>query len=487
MNCKHCNAELDEGVTLCPACGEENTIPEEKLSEEETVVEMPAEETSEETTKIQEGVKATPRKIALAVVAVVVVLAVLIAIVVSGLNKNQTDAEVSTEPTGAATEATGETEATEATIPADGNADDATCKGSYTVADEDAAAAADTVVATMGTAQLTNGELQTYYWMEVYNFLSSYGSYISAFGLDMTQPLDTQISAPDGALTWQQYFLSCALDSWMTYEALSMEAEAADFELGEMYQGYIDSLATDLDTVAANNGFADAQEMIVSNVGAGGTLEGYMNYMTSYYTGYGYFEHLYRSIMPTADEVQAYFAENEAKYAENGVAQDGSKLVDVRHILVMPQGGIEGEDGQMTYSESEWSICQASAQAILDQWLAGEATEDTFAVLANTYSEDPGSNTVGGLYEQVTQGQMVPAFDAWCFDETRQTGDTGLVQTNYGYHIMYFVGSQEAWYTYAEADLIYERASALVPDAVAKYEAEIDYSAIVLGLADLNA
>ena len=51
-----------------------------------------------------------------------------------------------------------------------------------------------------------------------------------------------------------------------------------------------------------------------------------------------------------------------------------------------------------------------------------------------------GSKYVGGLYTQVYQGQMVDAFNDWCFDASRQPGDTGIVETTYGYHVMYFVG-----------------------------------------------
>ena len=64
---------------------------------------------------------------------------------------------------------------------------------------------------------------------------------------------------------------------------------------------------------------------------------------------------------------------------------------------------------------------EQKAQDILDEWKAGAATEDSFAELANEYSEDPGSNTTGGLYEQVYQGQMVTEFNDWCFDPARQS------------------------------------------------------------------
>ena len=35
---------------------------------------------------------------------------------------------------------------------------------------------------------------------------------------------------------------------------------------------------------------------------------------------------------------------------------------------------------------------------------------------------------------------MVTNFNDWCFDASRKTGDTDIVESSYGYHIMYFVG-----------------------------------------------
>ena len=80
----------------------------------------------------------------------------------------------------------------------------------------------------------------------------------------------------------------------------------------------------------------------------------------------------------------------------------------------------------------------AEAEEILAEYEAGEQTAEAFAELAETYSSDTGSNTNGGLYEEVYQGEMVDSFNDWCFDESRQPGDTGIVESDYGYHIMYF-------------------------------------------------
>ena len=66
-------------------------------------------------------------------------------------------------------------------------------------------------------------------------------------------------------------------------------------------------------------------------------------------------------------------------------------------------------------------------------------TEDCFDALANEKADDNVTIAPGGLYEGIIPGQMVPEFEAWCFDANHKTGDYGLVQTEYGWHIMYFV------------------------------------------------
>ena len=38
---------------------------------------------------------------------------------------------------------------------------------------------------------------------------------------------------------------------------------------------------------------------------------------------------------------------------------------------------------------------------------------------------------------------MVSEFNDWIFDPARKAGDTDIVKTTYGYHIMYFVGQGE--------------------------------------------
>lgn len=122
--------------------------------------------------------------------------------------------------------------------------------------------------------------------------------------------------------------------------------------------------------------------------------------------------------------------------------------VNVRHILIQPESTTltEEDEGYDADVAAKKDAAKQKAEELLAQWQAGAATEDSFAALANENSSDTGSNTTGGLYEQVHQGEMVSAFNDWCFDAARKPGDTGIVETDYGYHIMYFVGTDAPYW-----------------------------------------
>jgi len=129
-----------------------------------------------------------------------------------------------------------------------------------------------------------------------------------------------------------------------------------------------------------------------------------------------------------------------------GVNDNAFALKNIRHILVAFEGGTTDEStGTTTYSEAEKIAAMEAAEELLAQWKAGEATEESFAALANEKSAD-GDGTTGGLYEDVYPGQMVDNFEAWAYEEGRKTGDTGVIESPYGYHVMYFVSDSDTNY-----------------------------------------
>jgi len=135
-------------------------------------------------------------------------------------------------------------------------------------------------------------------------------------------------------------------------------------------------------------------------------------------------------------------------------SRDDSSTNNVRHILVSGDGA------------------QEKAQALLDQWKSGEATEDSFAALARTESEDSGSAADGGLITNVhATSSYVESFRDWANDPSRKEGDTGLVESDYGWHVMYYAAGDPVWRMIADDTLRSDYYSNWVEEAQEGYEA----------------
>lgn len=131
-------------------------------------------------------------------------------------------------------------------------------------------------------------------------------------------------------------------------------------------------------------------------------------------------------------------------YLTETAHKDETKPVDVRHILVsFPDNGMDEKQQPKPVTEEQKAETQKKAQAIYDEFLQNP-TEENFEALAKSKSEDPGSKDNGGLYKQIASdgrtpdgATMVQEFTDWCHADGRKVGDSGIIKTTFGYHIMF--------------------------------------------------
>ena len=145
----------------------------------------------------------------------------------------------------------------------------------------------------------------------------------------------------------------------------------------------------------------------------------------------------------THEEGEEHSEDEEVEYEVTGfmvvlmqkIDKNDMKMVNVRHILI--ELDELGENATVKDEEAADLKAKTEAEELLEEFLNGEQTPERFGELATANTKDTGSVTTGGLYEDVYPGWAVEEFDAWCFEEGRQVGDTGIVKTENGYHVMY--------------------------------------------------
>ena len=117
---------------------------------------------------------------------------------------------------------------------------------------------------------------------------------------------------------------------------------------------------------------------------------------------------------PSQQEIQQYFTAHQSEYQVPEQAK-------ARHILIKVAAGADAKTD---------AAAKAKAEGLLKQIQGGA----NFADLAKKNSDDPGSKDSGGELGFTQRGRMVPAFDNAVF--TQKVGETKIVKTQFGYHIV---------------------------------------------------
>jgi len=146
---------------------------------------------------------------------------------------------------------------------------------------------------------------------------------------------------------------------------------------------------------------------------------------------YGITLQQYKSIILDLNLVGKYSKQEEDKiqltdadYQDAYKAIENADKVTVRHILIMT---VDSSNNPLPQDKQDEA--KKKAEDILAQVKAGGNMKD----LASQYSEDPGSKDNAGQYT-ISKGEMVKEFEDWAF--SAKPGDTGLIKSSYGYHVM---------------------------------------------------
>ncbi len=148
--------------------------------------------------------------------------------------------------------------------------------------------------------------------------------------------------------------------------------------------------------------------------------------------------------------------------AASDIYRDKSETRSMYHILFSAD----------VYESEE--NCKAKADEVLALYLAGDKSLDSFKALAAEYTTDYVSVPSGGEYKNLASGDIVDGISSWLFDAAREEGDVEIVESEAGYHIIYYAGEgMELWKATAYEAVRTEKLQTAITELAKEYEVKV--------------
>ncbi len=172
-------------------------------------------------------------------------------------------------------------------------------------------------------------------------------------------------------------------------------------------------------------------------------------------------------------DVEVITAEGETEstytviFVTKTAAADDTPTRSVAHILLT--GAVYGYDDEETQDPAS-TAAQTKASEVLNEYLDTDRTLDDFLAIGEKYTEDSSVE-----YDDVVEGDMATEFNDWLFSSERYEGNVDIIKTDYGYHVMYYIGEGVAtWYAQARTSLTSEKMTEMYDTLAEKYNVTIN-------------
>lgn len=347
------------------------------------------------------------------------------------------------------------------------------------------------------------------YNISLNNYVNQYGSYMSMFGMDLSGDLSTQMYSDE--LTLQDFFTQMAIENISNNKALLAKAKAegfaydtsadyADFEqriksaaseAGMSVKEFIRDNYGVFATMSRISGYvkesmylsAYYDSIMDARMPSNEEAVSYYNENTDEYDSVDYRLLTVKAELseaPSEEEITAAMAEakKEADAAVKTVATEGELNENITTTYApyllrdwLFDGSRKAGDTAVIENTSAHSYyvvafesryldetptvniraimtVDGNAQAILEEWQGGAATEESFAELCDKYNDDSLISTTGGLVENVRPGQMSEDLEAWLSDSARKAGDATAISPEgdeYSY-VFYYLSESDPWW-----------------------------------------
>ena len=173
-----------------------------------------------------------------------------------------------------------------------------------------------------------------------------------------------------------------------------------------------------------------------------------------------------------ASQLQSWLFSAERKAGDTTIVENTtSNLYYVVEFVNRYRDETPSADARIVIVDADAAV---GADAILDEWKTGAATEESFAETADKYNNSDISPE-GGLYEGLINDGLPEALADWLYDSARKTGDTVAISGADGEasYVVYYLGAGDPrWSLNIESILLQKTMNAYMDVITEGYEVE---------------
>lgn len=271
---------------------------------------------------------------------------------------------------------------------------------------------APTYVAKVGTDTISKEEYTFFLNKAIFQIQSQ----LNTYDVDWTTKINN--------MTASEYAKKLALDNAVEYKIQISKAKAAKIS---MTKDEFDQFNSDLNSYLSSLGSTvkDQESIVKSETGL--SLSQFKILYQNFYIINKFTTTTQSKYKCTDAELTKYYNSNKYKFYK----------VVVGHILFL-----NTDSDNLATPEKDAEAKKKAEETLIKV----KDPKSDFAALAKELSEDPGSKDSGGEYTVMKDDSYVAEFQNWAVDPSRKVGDTGIVKTSYGYHVMKLMKI----YTFAE-------------------------------------
>ena len=295
----------------------------------------------------------------------------------------------------------------------------------------------DNEIFKVGDLSVTFGEFLFHYNTYIQEFI--YSGQAEAAGIDPDIAPGLQ-QFENSEMTWEDEIKEKTRDNLQRTLAMYQEAVSVGYEMGDQEKASVQQFLDGITQLSVEEGVSE--DTVVSQIyGEGITMEMAAEYEKRYWLGLSYEYDYFDNTTYTDAELTALYEEIEAT-----VNLPDCTAVTIRNIFIANT---------------------QTARDVFEKFEQGDKTEDSFAKLAETYSEDSSTNASGGLYADltpVTESDDFDDFDNWLYDSERQPGDYTLIRSDSGSELLYFVSKGDPLWKILSINLLHEEFASQIMD-----------------------